>query len=75
MLLSLVGELRVGTSLNLHIGEGEMFLNILACVVRVTSHYSKNWRAGCTFIRVSEAPLAHGDFVFLGQQLLRVDLQ
>jgi hypothetical protein len=43
--------LRVGTSLNLHIGDGEMFLNILACVVRVTSHYSKNWRAGATFIR------------------------
>ena len=45
--------LRVGTALNLHIGsgEGEMFLNILACVVRITSHYARNWRAGCTFLR------------------------
>jgi hypothetical protein len=45
--------LRVGTTLNLYVGggEGDMFLNILACVVRVTSHYSSNWRVGCTFIR------------------------
>jgi hypothetical protein len=45
--------LKVGTALNLHIGGGDddMFLNILACVVRITSHYSSNWRVGCTFIR------------------------
>jgi hypothetical protein len=45
--------LRVGTALNLHIGgvESDMFLNILACVVRITSHYASNWRVGCTFVR------------------------
>jgi len=45
--------LRVGTSLNLHIGgaDNEMFLNIVACVVRVTSHFASNWRVGCTFVR------------------------
>jgi PilZ domain len=45
--------LRIGTSINLHIGGDGSFgsLSFLACVVRVTSHFSKNWRAGCTFLR------------------------
>jgi hypothetical protein len=45
--------LRVGTTLNVGIGEAgkPSSFNILACVVRVTSHYSNHWRAGCTFVR------------------------